>query len=123
MEVWRPKSAKKGGWEFRYYETDGRSERQRRVIIVGPLEEYPTESAARKAPAVQAILLRLNAEQPAVAAGAAEVGAVIARYEKEEMPERYSTRAAYKSTSRITFCHAGQTPPRALYARWRSRTG
>jgi hypothetical protein len=68
-----------------------------RAIMVGSLEEYPTESAARKAPSVQAILLRLNAEQPAAAAGAAEFGAVIARYEKEEMPERYSTRAAYKS--------------------------
>ena len=93
------KERKKGKevWEFRYYETDGRGERQRRAIMVGSLEEYPTESAARKAPAVQAILLRLNAEQPAAAAGAAEFGAVIARYEKEEMPDRYSTRAAYKS--------------------------
>ena len=63
------KERKKGKevWEFRYYETDGRGERQRRAIMVGSLEEYPTESAARKAPAVQAILLRLNAEQPAAA--------------------------------------------------------
>ena len=93
------KERKKGKevWEFRYYETDGRGERQRRAIMVGSLEEYPTESAARKSPAVQAILLRLNAEQPAAAAGTAEFGAVIARYEKEEMPERYSTGAAYKS--------------------------
>jgi integrase len=45
---------------------------------------------------VQAILLRLNAEQPS-AAGASNFGAVIARYEQEEMPERYSTRAAYQS--------------------------
>ena len=92
------KERKKGKevWEFRYYETDGRGERQRRAVMVGTREEYPTESAARKSPVVQAILLRLNAEQPA-AAGAAEFGAVIARYEQEEMPERYSTRAAYQS--------------------------
>jgi integrase len=45
---------------------------------------------------VQAILLRLNAEQPA-AAGSADFGAVTARYEQEEMPERYSTRSAYQS--------------------------
>jgi integrase len=64
--------------------------------MVGTREEYPTESAARKAPVVQAILLRLNAEQP-VTPGAANFGAVIARYEQEEMPERYSTRAAYQS--------------------------
>ena len=38
----------------------------------------------------------LNAEQPS-ATGAADFGAVIARYEQEEMPERYSTRAAYQS--------------------------
>jgi integrase len=93
------KERKKGKevWEFRYYETDSKGKRQRRAIMVGTLEDYPTESAARKAPAVQAILLRLNAEQPAAAAGATEFGAIIARYEKEEMPERYSTRAAYKS--------------------------
>jgi integrase len=93
------KERKKGKevWKFRYYETDGQGERQRRAIMVGTLQEYPTESAARKSPAVQAILLRLNAEQPAAAAGAAAFGAVIARYEKEEMPERYSTKAAYKS--------------------------
>ena len=64
--------------------------------MVGSLEEYPTETAARKSSVVQAILLRLNADQPA-AADAAEFGAVIARYEQEEMPEQYSTRAAYKS--------------------------
>jgi integrase len=83
-------------WEFRYYETDGQGERQRRAATVGTLEEYPTETAARKSSVVQAILLRLNADQPA-AADAAEFGAVIARYEQEEMPEQYSTRAAYKS--------------------------
>jgi len=83
-------------WEFRYYEPDARGERQRRAVMVGTREEYPTESAARKSPVVQAILLRLNAEQPS-AAGASNFGAVIARYEQEEMPERYSTRAAYQS--------------------------
>ena len=74
------KERKKGKevWEFRYYETDGRGERQRRAAIVGTKEEYPTESAARKCPAVQAILLRLNAEQPRAVSGAAEFGAVIA---------------------------------------------
>jgi integrase len=64
--------------------------------MVGTREEYSTESAARKSPVVQAILLRLNAEQPS-AVGAATFGAAIARYEQEEMPERYSTSAAYQS--------------------------
>ena len=93
------KERKKGKevWEFRYYETDAKGQRQRRAAIVGSKQEYPTESAARKCPAVQAILLRLNAEQPTGSSGAAEFGAVIARYEQEEMPERYSTKAAYQS--------------------------
>jgi hypothetical protein len=56
--------------------------------MVGTREEYPAESAARKSPVVQAILLRLNAEQPN-AVGVSNFGAVIARYEQEEMPERY----------------------------------
>jgi len=77
------------------YEPDARGERQRRAVMVGTREDYPTESAARKSPEVQAILLRLNAEQPG-AAGVADFGAVIARYEQEEMPERYSTKSSYQ---------------------------
>ncbi len=93
------KERKKGKevWEFRYYETDGQGQRQRRAVTVGTREQYPTESAARKAPVVQAILLRINAERSATAAGATEFGVVIARYEQEEMPERYSTKTAYRS--------------------------
>ena len=92
------KARKKGKevWELRYYEPDARGERQRRAVMVGTREEYPTESAARKSPVVQAVLLQLNAEQPR-APGASEFGAVISRYEQEEMPERYSTKTAYQS--------------------------
>jgi integrase len=92
------KERKKGKevWEFRYYELDVRGQRQRRTVIFGSREEYPTETAARKSPEVQAILLRLNAEQPSTA-GPVTFGAVIARYEQEEMPERYATKSAYQS--------------------------
>jgi integrase len=92
------KERKKGKevWEFRYYEIDSQGSRQRRAITVGTLDEYPTESAARKSSLVQAVLLRINAEQPATAVTTL-CGAVIARYEQEEMPERYSTKAAYQS--------------------------
>ena len=118
------KERKKGKevWEFRYYEPDARGERQRRAVMVGTREEYSTESAARKSPVVQAILLRLNAEQPS-AAGAANFGAVIARYEQEEMPERYSTSAAYQSYSRPKLGRAGPICPWVPSSRWRSRTG
>ena len=40
---------------------DGTGERLSRAVTVGTLQEYPTETAARKSPAVQAILLRINA--------------------------------------------------------------
>src|ERR1700691_4698608 len=55
------KERKKGKevWEFRYYETDGQGKRQRRAVTVGTRDEYSTETAARKSPEVQAILLRL----------------------------------------------------------------
>jgi len=86
MEVWKQRNGRK---ERRYgsFATTSliaQGERQRRAVMVGTREEYPTESAARKAPVVQAILLRLNAGQPA-ATGAANFGTVIARYEQEEI--------------------------------------
>jgi integrase len=92
------KERKKGKevWEFRYYEIDALGSRQRRAITVGTMDEYPTESAARKSSIVQGVLLRINAEQPATVVTTL-CGAVIARYEQEEMPERYSTKAAYQS--------------------------
>ena len=84
-------------WEFRYYETDSKGERQRRSATVGTVVEYPTESAARKSPLVQAILLQINAERPQSAIVVPEFGAVLARYELEEMPDRDSTAASYES--------------------------
>lgn len=84
-------------WEFRYYETDARGERQRRAITVGTIVDYPTESAARKSPLVQAILLQINAERPQGATVVPEFGTVLARYEREEMPDRDSTAASYRS--------------------------
>ena len=85
-------------WEFRYYEpsADGTG-RSLRAVTVGTVQEYPTESAIRKSPEVQAIVLRINAEHPLGPVTASTVGALIARYEKEEMPARYSTRASYQS--------------------------
>lgn len=85
-------------WEFRYYELlpDG-SGRKLRAVTVGTVQEYPTESAARRSAAVQAIVLRINAEHPLGPVTASTVGALIARYEQEEMPARYSTRISYQS--------------------------
>lgn len=84
-------------WEFRYYETDSTGQRQRRAVTVGSLTEFASESAVRKSADVQALLLRINAERPQAGIAPPSFGAVIARYEQEEMPERYSTSSSYRS--------------------------
>jgi len=85
-------------WEFRYYEPnlDGTG-RGLRAVTVGTVQEYPSEAAARKSSSVQAIVMRINAEHPLGPVTASTMGALIARYEKEEMPTRYSTRVSYQS--------------------------
>ncbi len=88
-------------WEFRYYETDAKGGRQRRTATVGSLKDYPTESAVRKSLDLQSLLLRINSEAAQPGAPATTFGAVLARYEKEEMPERYSTSSSYKSNIKI----------------------
>ncbi len=85
-------------WEFRYYEPlpEGNG-RGLRAVTVGTLQHYPTEAAARKSDTLQAIILRINAEHALGPVTASTVGALIARYQKEELPARYSTRASYQS--------------------------
>ena len=84
-------------WEFRYYETDAKGLRCRRTVMVGSIAQYPTESAIRKSPEVQALMLQINAEAQPDEVRGVTFGAVIARYEKEEMPERHSTGTSYRS--------------------------
>ena len=93
----KPRSDGKEAWEFRYYEADASGRRRRRTVIVGSMLEYQTESAARRSQEVQAILLRVNAETRAPELMNPDFGAILARYEREELPERYSTRSAYLS--------------------------
>jgi hypothetical protein len=64
---------------------------------VGSVSQYPTESAVRKSATFQSLLLRINQEAPQAGMSPPTVGTVIAKYEEEEMPERYSTSTAYKS--------------------------
>ena len=82
-------------WEFRYYETDPLGKRRRRAVAVGTAAKYASASAAMKAPAVQAALLKTNSGT--VAAPPITFGALLARFEKEEMPQRHSTKASYES--------------------------
>lgn len=93
------KSRKRGGmvWEFRYYETESDGGRRRKSIVVGTVADLPTESAARQSSVVRSLLLRINAERPRHRLRPPLFGDVIARYEKEEMPERHSTKTSYAS--------------------------
>ena len=84
-------------WEFRYYETEPDGGRRRKSIIVGSVADLPTESAARQSSVVRSLLLRINAERPHHRLRPPLFGDVIARYEKEEMPERHSTKTSYVS--------------------------
>jgi integrase len=81
-------------WEFRFYDTDLDGSRNRKSLDIGPVSEFPSESAVRKSPVLQPLLLRINSNQRT---SLPDFGAVIARYEQEEMPQRYSTSVAYKS--------------------------
>ena len=56
----RAKSA--DAWEFRYYEDVAGGGRSRKAAFIGTTDEFKTEAQARKA--VEAHLLKLNAERP-----------------------------------------------------------
>ncbi len=97
----RLKQRQKGAdaWEFRYYVQDETGGRKRQHVTVGTRNEYPTEAAAKKA--VQALLLKLNAEAPGAELNVPTFGTLIDKFVAEEMSERYSTRAAYRSMLKI----------------------
>ena len=86
-------------WEFRYYEDISPGERVRKAMFIGSADEYKTEAQARKA--VEAILLKLNAEKPQQHLGKVTFGGLCDRYIAEELPERYSTRKSYLSNIKV----------------------
>ncbi|QNI37487.1 tyrosine-type recombinase/integrase [Edaphobacter albus] len=80
-------------WYIRFTETNGKRPRFR----IGLLSEYSTEAKASRA----AQLLRDQFNGPGIEKKAARTfGDVIDRYEKEEMPKRYSTRRGYSQIHR-----------------------
>ena len=81
-------------WTFRFYETGSDGKRHYRRITIGTKAQYPTETAARKA--VEGLRLSINNGRPQITP--VRFGAVVQRYVREELPERYSTRAGYTST-------------------------
>jgi len=89
------KARKKGSdvWALRYREHLLEGTNCHKSLIVGTVEQYATESQARRA--AQALLLRINAGSPNT--GVVTFGAVIERYLAEELPDRHSTARGYRS--------------------------
>src|SRR5438067_1153068 len=73
-------------WVLRYYDNEG----HRKAVIVGTIEQYPTERSAMRA--ADAILMQVNhrPDTPEL-----RFGLLIERYRREELPDRASTRAFY----------------------------
>src|SRR3974390_1279926 len=88
------KTRKKGPdvWVLRYRENLPDGSKKRRSVAIGTVQEFPTESQARKA--ALSWLFSINAEpsnrMPV------SFGAVINRYLAEEIPERPSTASRYR---------------------------
>jgi hypothetical protein len=61
--------------------------RNRKTATVGTVDQFKTKALAKKA--VEALLLRLNAETPRQRMAAVTFGAICDRYLLEELPERY----------------------------------
>jgi hypothetical protein len=69
--------------------------RNRKTATVGTVEQFKTKALAKKA--VEALLLKLNAETPRQRIAVVTFGAICDRYLQEELPERYSTAKSYRS--------------------------
>jgi integrase len=88
------KARKKGPdvWVLRYRESLPDDSKKRRSVAIGTVEEFPTESQARKS--ALSWLFSMNAEPSNSAT--VSFGAVIQRYLAEEIPERLSTASRYR---------------------------
>ncbi|OFV95687.1 MAG: hypothetical protein A3H28_15515 [Acidobacteria bacterium RIFCSPLOWO2_02_FULL_61_28] len=84
---------RKDFWTFRFYETGSDGKRRYRRIRVGTKAQYPTRAEAMKA--VEGLRLSINTGSFQMTP--VRFGAVIQRYQREELPERFSTRACYTS--------------------------
>lgn len=88
------KTRRKGSdvWALRYREQRSDGTLVHKSTIVGTVEQYPTESHARRV--AQTLLLRINAENPNTTV--VTFGAVIDHYLAEELPDRHSTARGYR---------------------------
>lgn len=84
-------------WYFRYRTVrDGKRVRDREKI--GLVSSFATKSALMRA--TEHVRVRLMEEQGGIRSEERTFGSVIARYEAEEMPQRYATAKSYKAILR-----------------------
>lgn len=88
-QLWLRKGERTKTWYLRYRDAAGR----RALKVLGDVSELPTRGAARAAAAE--FLAPLNGGRTVI--GPVTVGELVARYRREEMPARRSTRASYDS--------------------------
>ena len=77
-------------WERNSRSPDGR--RKRDAVIIGTVEQYPTEAQAWRA--VESFRVVVNSSKPDEEIS---FGTLIARYMREKLPNRYSTASKYRS--------------------------
>jgi integrase len=80
-------------WVYRWREPNPDGKGRRKSAIVGTVEEYPTQAHALRA--AEHMRLAANPDNPN--GRLISFGALIDRYIAEEMPQRFSTQAAYRT--------------------------
>src|SRR6266700_1035567 len=106
-------------WTFRFYQLGTGGRRHYRRIRIGTKAQYPTETDAKRA--VDGLRLSVNSGDPQAANPT--FGAVIERYLREELPERFSTRVSYKSLLKSGFNRSGENLGLATFVPWKSSIG
>ena len=90
------KGVKREVWTFRFYVTGSDGKHHYKRVRTGTKAQYPTEAAALRV--VDG--LRSSVNTGTLRATPISVGALIERYLREELPERFSTRVSYTSLLR-----------------------
>jgi len=70
-------------WEYRWYEPLADGQRKRRSMVVGTLEQYPNEAAAKRA--VASLLVDINAESPRFNLEPLSVQTLVEHYREKEL--------------------------------------
>ena len=70
-------------WEYRWYEPLADGQRKRRSMVVGTLEQYPNEAAAKRA--VASLLVDINAETPRFNLEPISIQTLVEHYREKEL--------------------------------------